>query len=284
MAQLKVLTPLTASQGASISNGLTVTGNTSVAAITASSVSSSGNSQVGGTFDVAGASTFSSVSASSTLQAGGAATLGSTLSVAGVSTLSNNLIVSGTTSLSGAVLFKSDTYVENVLSTGSLNDLTGTLNTIVNAIFNNAGISAQNAQNAYRAVRFANSTAFPAGGANEVYVWLAEDPAGASNWTNLAQSPSITGSTVQGLSGSTEDACLDQFGYAQIDVLTRASGSNQWTNDLVSVDVTAQITGSTYYPLITISAPGMGEGNGLHEFRLIVANDSAGAGGYAPQS
>jgi hypothetical protein len=93
----------------------------------------------------------------------------------------------------------------------------------------------------------------------------------------------MTGSAVQGLSGSTADECLDQFAYAQIDVLVRASGSNQWNNDLVSVGVTAKISGSTYYPLITIGAPGMGEGNGEHEFRLVIVNENAGSGGYAPE-
>lgn len=318
MSSFKVLAPLTASSGANIVNGLAVSGTSSLAAVTATtvsgsgagsfggglnvagtsalaavtatSVSSSGQVDVGGALNVAGASalaglTATSVSASSTLQAGGAATLGSTLSIAGLATAQSGLIVSGSSELSGAVLFKSDTFINNVLSTASLNDLTGTLNTIVNAIFNNAGISAANATNAYHDVRFANGEVFPAGGTNEVYVWLAEGPVGQSNFTNVAQSPSMTGSTVQGLSGSTAAALLDQMKYVSFDVKTRASGSSVWTNDLVSVDVSAQQSGSDYYPVFTISAPGLGEGNGLHQFSLVVVNEGMPAvGGYEPQS
>jgi len=74
------------------------------------------------------------------------------------------------------------------------------------------------------------------------------------------------------------------LGYASFDVAIKLSGSNTWTNDLVSIQISASNSGSAgssyFYPIYKISAPFIAYDEGgnvisgyLGDIRLIVVNE-----------
>jgi len=95
-----------------------------------------------------------------------------------------------------------------------------------------------------------------------------------TNAFNEGNTNQVTASCPLGLSGSTGDACMANFAYAMFDVAVKNGGAsnNLWTNDLVSVQVSASQSGSTgdFYPFITVEGAGLS--NGV-EIRLIVVNE-----------
>jgi hypothetical protein len=189
-------------------------------------------------------------------------------------TITGNLVVDGTSSVSGPFLFSSSIEAGPLLSTSSLNDLTSSFYTIYQAL-GNMGPSAQSIQNSYDAIRFSNVNNFASNNHIEYFLAFENDIGqGTAATQDIAGDVFVTASAVQGVSGSTEAACLAAIGSLSIDVQTKDSGSVLWSNDLVSVQAAAQQSGSFWYPLITIDAPGLGEGNGANQVRLIVVNEA----------
>lgn len=83
---------------------------------------------------------------------------------------------------------------------------------------------------------------------------------------------------IVGLTASSEATLLDNLGYASFDVASRDSGSMKWTNDLISIQVSASQEGSTgyWYPVFEITAPGLNyDGSQSVKLRLIVVNEKA---------
>lgn len=82
-----------------------------------------------------------------------------------------------------------------------------------------------------------------------------------------------TGSAVTGLSASSGNPSnlITALGYASIDVAVKAVGTTSWTNDLVSVTVTASAAANGFHwPLIIVDLPGAADNS---EVRLIVVNE-----------
>ncbi len=96
-----------------------------------------------------------------------------------------------------------------------------------------------------------------------------------TNASNEGNTNQVTASCPLGLSGSTGDACMANFAYAMFDVAVKNGGTNSlWTNDLVSVQVSASQSGSTgdFYPFITVEGAGLSDGV---QIRLIVVNEES---------
>jgi len=86
---------------------------------------------------------------------------------------------------------------------------------------------------------------------------------------------------VTGLTASTAGDLINLLTSASFDVAVKAAGANSWTNDLVSVTVTASnISGpgtasaNYWFPKVTISAPALTSGAAV---RLILVNEASGA-------
>jgi hypothetical protein len=83
---------------------------------------------------------------------------------------------------------------------------------------------------------------------------------------------------IAGLTASSESDLLDRLGHASFDIASRDSGSTRWTNDLISLQVSASQEGSTgyWYPIFEITAPALSyDSNGNVKLRLIVVNEKA---------
>lgn len=86
-------------------------------------------------------------------------------------------------------------------------------------------------------------------------------------------------SAVTGLTSSTAAGLIDLASYASFDVAVQSAGATNWTNDLVSVTVTASndstavggsVTANYWFPKFIISAPSLTSGA---KVRLIVVNE-----------
>ncbi len=77
--------------------------------------------------------------------------------------------------------------------------------------------------------------------------------------------------------GQDKDSCLNNIALATFDVATKDSGSDFWTNDLVSVKVEAVSGAEGFYPKFTVSAPALNTSNGedTAQVRLIVVNEGS---------
>jgi filamentous hemagglutinin len=81
------------------------------------------------------------------------------------------------------------------------------------------------------------------------------------------------GSTITGLSASTPAALIQKLGGMSFDVAVRDMASNLWSNDLVSVQLSASaLSNDFYWPMITVDAPAATTGA---EIRLIAVNETA---------
>ena len=182
---------------------------------------------------------------------------------------SSGLTVSGTTNLSGAILFKSNTEIVDFLSTSSLNDLTGALNTIVNYIGslesqipNVSTLVEKSSYDSRRSVVYGTKGS----GDEGIRVLLS----GNLNVGSFS-SAYVTGGNVQ-ISASSANSLIDQARHLSIDVAVRGDG---WVNDLTSVKISAsQGAGgdSAWYPYIVIDAPAASTNA---EIRLIVVNEKS---------
>ena len=91
-----------------------------------------------------------------------------------------------------------------------------------------------------------------------------------SGSTVTAGTNEVTGAALAGLAGLNDTGLLDALSFVSFDVAVKASGSSTWTNDLVSVQVSAGLVGADYFPLFTVSAPSLAAGS---KIRLIVVNE-----------
>jgi cytoskeletal protein CcmA (bactofilin family) len=122
---------LSTASNATIGGALSVTGTSTLAGITGSSLSLSGNETVSGTLSVAGTSTLATINGSS-LSLSGNETVSGTLSVSGISTL-------GTVNASSISVSGNETVSGNLSVTGTSTQ--GNLTVTNNANFNNATVS-----------------------------------------------------------------------------------------------------------------------------------------------
>jgi hypothetical protein len=189
-------------------------------------------------------------------------TLGSTVVNSSLTSLGNltGLTVEGTSTLSGAVLILSDT--DFGAGTGYLN-LTGVLSNLANALPQETPLSI----NKYYSVRSSMKGASSGG----VVTFLLS---GSGNDTNSWSTANVTGALPAQLTASAVEGpseLLNRMFGASIDVAVRNGPNQTWTNDLVSVNVSASLIDDVWYPLITVEAPALPDNN---QIRLIVVNDT----------
>ena len=173
----------------------------------------------------------------------------------------NSLTVSGQTNLSGAVFVNTNTNFG--LGTGMLN-LTGVLAQFANSLPQSTALTVPN----YYSVRKAMFGKTSGGVVRFLLSGSGDDD---SSWTGA----NVTGGLPNGLtasSGEGADELMNRFYGASIDVAVRNGTNSTWTNDLVSINVSASLHGSTYFPLITVDAPSLADNN---QIRLIVVNETA---------
>ena len=174
-----------------------------------------------------------------------------------------------------------------VISSGSNNLQTafsGTfaaLNNIANQI--QPGLSANTVNDTYRGLRASGYIAFAAGTTNKIVLALSgAADLGSFQSTQSGEITYASGSTLTGMyknSQTGEGSMEYQLSYLSVDVAIKASGSNVWTNDLVSVQLSSsqRASDSKYVPVIVIEAPGLGDGGGYHFARIIAVNEEKNA-------
>jgi hypothetical protein len=148
-------------------------------------------------------------------------------------------------------------------------NITGALATLQNSI-NNIGPSGLSSDQ-YYSVRASGYRSLQSNGEDSVFILTGSTSfqPQQSNYKNLGG--------IEGLTDESATTLFDKMGDMSIDVaVAAATGGNlgyTWTNDLVSVYVTASNSGSSvYYPVITVSAPAL-ESNS--RVRLIVVNENS---------
>ena len=66
---------------------------------------------------------------------------------------------------------------------------------------------------------------------------------------------------LQGFTTSSLQDARDGLNFVTVDVATKANGSNVWTNDLCSVELSVSASGGAYFPLVTVCAPALASGS-----------------------
>lgn len=93
---------------------------------------------------------------------------------------------------------------------------------------------------------------------------------GSNNQGESGRTPSGAGLT--NMSASDASSLISLMGGMSVDVAIKANGTNTWTNDLVSVQISASAPqGGFYWPQVTIDAPSLTDSSLI---RLIVVNEN----------
>ena len=172
------------------------------------------------------------------------------------------------TLVDGALNIKSDesyTYITTGSAFGfnTLN-ISGALKQLDAAIGGMNGASVSPTE--YYNVRTVVSGTKQAGNSSIVFTLSGSAPGGQGGRTP-------NGSSLTSLSASTAASLIQKLGGMSFDVAVRDMTSNLWSNDLVSVQLSASaLSNGFYWPMVTVDAPAAPTGA---EIRLIAVNETA---------
>lgn len=153
----------------------------------------------------------------------------------------------------------------NVTVSGSYVDIISAIDELDAAVVAAGGASVSPTE--YYNVRTVVSGAKQSGTSDIVFTL-----SGSTNGGEGGRTPS--GKQLTGLSGSTS-TIIGLLGGMSFDVAVKAANTNSWTNDLVSVTVSASAPdgASLCFPQITVDAPALADNSVI---RLIVVNENSG--------
>ena len=186
-------------------------------------------------------------------------------------------IILAASNVSGGVIAQGPLHVSdnnsysnftNTQFDGQYTNITGALKAIDTALGTVMGGSSVTPAE-YYSLRVATKGQTQSGGGGIVRFFLSGSPGSVA--ANEGNTMAVTASCPVGLSGSTGAGCLANFAYASLDVAVQIN--NLWTNDLVSVQVSASQNGGSgsFYPYITVEGAALSDGTAV---KLIVVQES----------
>lgn len=157
------------------------------------------------------------------------------------------------------------TWVDVVKAIDALDNVLGDVSSSVNTLSSGATVTPTE----YYSLRTVVSGTKTSGATTTVTFILSGS--NADNQTGNAP----TGSQITNFSASTAAGLMQKLGAMSFDVAVRNGSNSSWTNDLVSVNITASAQlNSFYWPLVVVDAPGVADNT---EIRLIAVNETSGA-------